>query len=127
MVNYKRKYTRESLLFYIRKLAFELGRTPTSIDMDKARGYPDSTTYHTALGSWKKAVAMSGVPPARKKKLYSREELLEKLRRFVKETGIWPTTRSVDKDKKMPGYNTYRARFGNLKNALKAAGLKSNN
>lgn len=55
---HKRKYTREQLEFYFKKLMEKLNRIPREEDMEKASGYPSVTVYVERFGSWQKAVEL---------------------------------------------------------------------
>ena len=55
---HKRKYTREQLEFYFKKLMEKLRRIPREEDMEKAKGYPSVTVYVERFGSWQQAVEL---------------------------------------------------------------------
>ena len=113
MPNYKKKYSEEKLIYFLRKLAIELGRTPKRIDMDMTVGFPNSTTYQTNFGSWIEALIKSGLKP-NKIGRYNKEELIKKLRSFCFRNGI-PTERKLNKCKDMPSYGAYFKHFKSLK------------
>ena len=54
---------------------------------------------------------------------YTRESMLEALRRYRRVTGNMPTTRKIKRLEGMPSSTTYNRRFGSFNNALKEAGL----
>ena len=56
----------EDLLDEIRTLKDKLGRTPTSVEMNK-NGKHHTSTYRERFGSWYNAVVESGLDPVRKK------------------------------------------------------------
>jgi hypothetical protein len=51
----KRKYTKEQLEFYFRKLMKQIGRVPTIEDIEAHKDMPSSHVYVERFGSWKKA------------------------------------------------------------------------
>lgn len=51
----KRKYTKEQLEFYFKKLMNEIGRVPTIEDVESHAWMPSSHVYVERFGSWKKA------------------------------------------------------------------------
>ena len=55
---HKRKYTREQLEFYFKKLMDELHRVPREEDIDKRKDFPSSKAYADRFGSWQNAVNM---------------------------------------------------------------------
>lgn len=55
---HKRKYTREQLEFYFKKLMEELHRVPREEDLGKKEGYPSVKAYADRFGSWQNAVNM---------------------------------------------------------------------
>ncbi|RJQ15546.1 hypothetical protein C4573_05295 [Candidatus Woesearchaeota archaeon] len=48
----KRKYTKEQLIFYFKKLAGQLNRIPTIEDLEKQKNFPSLTVYKERFGSW---------------------------------------------------------------------------
>jgi len=116
MPNYKRKYSEEKLIYFLRKLAIELGRTPKRIDMDMTVGFPNSTTYQTNFGSWTEALIKSGLKPNRIGR-YNKEELIRKLRTFSFRYGK-PTERKLGMENNMPRYGSYKKYFGSLNQAV---------
>ena len=56
---------------------------------------------------------------------HTNEFLLEELKRYYDEFGEVPTQKKLDKNKYYPGANTYKKRFGSLKEALNLIGLQS--
>lgn len=55
--------------------------------------------------------------------LYTDKELLDYIRRFVKEYRRIPTARDFDNNYEYPNSSTYQKRFGSWKNALRLVGL----
>ena len=59
----KIEHTEDELLNAIRSLAKDLGRTPSSNDMNDAEGTPHTSTYQGRFGSWSQAVEAAGLNP----------------------------------------------------------------
>lgn len=59
-----------------------------------------------------------------RRKKYSNNELLERLRKFEIEEGRPPKEEDFKNNPKYPGFNTYHKRFGSWNNALQMAELK---
>ena len=55
---HKRKYTREQLEFYFKRLMNKLKRIPREEDLEKAKDSPSVKAYTDRFGSWQKAVDM---------------------------------------------------------------------
>jgi hypothetical protein len=55
---HKRKYTKEQLEFYFKKLMDELRRVPREEDITKKKDYPSVKAYSDRFGSWQNAVNM---------------------------------------------------------------------
>jgi len=55
---HKRKYTKEQLEFYFKKLMGELRRVPREEDINKKKEYPSVKAYSDRFGSWQNAVNM---------------------------------------------------------------------
>lgn len=57
---HKRKYTKEQLEFYFKKLMNKIKKIPREEDLDKAKGYPSVKAYVDRFGSWQNAINMFG-------------------------------------------------------------------
>jgi hypothetical protein len=57
-VMHKRKYTKEQLEFYFKKLMDEVHRVPREEDIGKKDNYPSVKSYADRFGSWQNAVNM---------------------------------------------------------------------
>jgi len=55
---HKRKYTREQLEFYFKKLMDKIHRVPREEDLSRFEGYPSVKAYSERFGSWQNAVNM---------------------------------------------------------------------
>lgn len=120
------QYTDESLLEYLRLFNKEHGKIPESRDFDCIAGYPSSRTYKKRFGKWNKAILMAGLQTNRFS-CVTDDELLEYLRLFNKENGKSPIWEDFNNNNKYPSYKTYQRHFGSWNNALKMAGLQTNN
>jgi len=110
-----------ALLDELTQLADELGRTPTKEDMTELGAY-GASTFQRTFGSWTAAIEAADLPPARQRKRYSEEELLDELRRLDEKEGGPPTTEMMNEIGKY-SHRIYNIRFGSWRAALKAAGL----
>lgn len=52
----KKKYTKEQLEFYFKKLMNQIKRIPREEDMQKAEGFPSVKAYTDRFGSWNKVI-----------------------------------------------------------------------
>jgi len=59
--SFKSEHAEDELLNAIRSLAKDLGRTPSSTDMNDAEGAPHTSTYQERFGSWSQAVEAAGL------------------------------------------------------------------
>lgn len=53
---HKRKYTREQLEFYFKKLMDKIKKVPREEDLEKAKDFPSVKAYVDRFGSWQNAV-----------------------------------------------------------------------
>jgi len=120
------KYTKEQLIFYLRRIAAELKRTPTINDLGKNKKRPSSTTYIKRFKSWNSALKAAGLKINAKKE-YKKEELLENLRILAKELQRIPKPKDL-KDKKWAGsYSTYKKKFGKWRTAIRQSNIEMTN
>lgn len=123
---YNPTYTDEELLEYLRLFNRENGRTPESRDFNYNIKYPHSNTYKKRFGSWNKALKMAKLRFTRFANVTDKE-LLESLTQFFTENERSPTWEDFTNNNKYPSFKTYQIHFGSWNNALKMAGLKTNN
>jgi len=125
-------YTREYLLGQLRRLANELGRTPTSREVSQASskgGCASKATFTRVFGSFNKALEEAGLTVGQHKLGGSCEQLIADLQALAQELGRTPTAVDVEnasKQAKNASSTTYKVRFGSFNKALKAAGLEVN-
>jgi hypothetical protein len=128
-VQSKRRFTRADLIEQYRALAKQLGRVPRWSDVNRAwkRGQCANYSQFVAVGGGLGKIRRDAGLPDNTKQRYSREELLEQLRRLAKELGRPPTVPDVDaacKTGKSASQHTLAARFGKFNSALREAGLE---
>ena len=116
------RYTKEQLLFYLKKLSSELKRTPTIKDMNKKKKFPSSGAYVKRFGSWNNSLRKAGLKINLKKK-HNKEDMIENLKILAKNLGRTPKTTDLKNKKWIASSSTYRKYFGSWKKALKSAKL----
>ena len=116
------RYTKEQLLFYLRKLSSELKKSPTIKDMNKKKRFPSAATYVKRFGSWNNSLRKAGLKINLRKK-HSKNELIENLKLLAKDLGRIPKTTDLKNKKWIASSSTYRKHFGSWKKALKSSGL----
>lgn len=114
--------TNKELIDGLRKLANELGRTPSYDDIDLCDTISSTGVYKTRFGSLTQAYIMAGLEPVLR--TYTRQQLLNALRKKAKELGRTPGQKDIRFDKEMPSKNAFNREFGDLTTALISAGLK---
>lgn len=115
--------TRDELLDELRRLADELGKTPTTRDVYGADDFPGIHYFQDEFGTWNEALKAAGFEPNEEKSgRYSDDELIEDLQDFAKEIGDVPTSTQM-KDDGPHSTSTYITRFGSWSQALEAADL----
>lgn len=113
---------REDLLDEIRRLADDLGRTPTKRDMNDLGAY-SGRLYFDRFDSWNAAVEEAGLEPnPQRARGPSDEELLAELRRLASELGRSPSSREMRRYGTHSD-STYVRRFGSWDNALSEVDL----
>ena len=71
-----KKYTKEQLIFYLKKYSKELKKTPTIKDINKNKKVPSSSTYMKRFGSWNNSLKKAGLTINIVKK-FEKKELTE--------------------------------------------------
>lgn len=138
IVEDKWEFMRQKIIIQLRKKAAELGRTPTTIDIEADRTMVGVKTIRKYFGSLPEAILAANLAPvkiggARERKPpvpvdieKRRKMLIERLQDKAKKLKRTPTKREVDEDKSMPSSTTYQNTFGSWNAALKAADLLVN-
>ncbi|MFD1515635.1 homing endonuclease associated repeat-containing protein [Halomarina rubra] len=109
---------RETLIEAFEALAADLGRTPTSHEMDRQGAFA-AETFKTAFGSWNDAVRAAGYTPHRE--TYTTGEIAWSLRRRATALGRPPREHELGEG--CVSADTVQRRFGGLDAGLEAAGL----
>lgn len=117
-----KKYTREQLIHYMRKLSKELKHTPTAVEMNAVKKYPSSSTYRNRFGSWNSSLRIAELP-VNVRTRYTKKELVESLKQLRKELGRRPVTSDLKDRPWLASPSTYRKYFGSWKDSLKKAGI----
>lgn len=108
----------DTLVLYLRKLAEDLGRTPTYWEMAELENYPHPRTYYDRFGSWEAAIKKAGLPPV--KRGYSEEELLKHMAELTDKLGHPPTYKEMWKAEGYPSPATYANHFGSWRKSKSA-------
>ena len=116
--------TDEEMLQLLSKKAMELGKTPTSHEINADPDMPGSIAFAKQFGSYNNALIAAGLVVNRS--CVDDEALIEMLVRKAKELGRAPTAKEIDGDQRMPSVSTYTKRFGGLNKAIIIAGLCPN-
>lgn len=113
----------DDLLEMLRKLAREIGRTPTVEDVNRCRWMPHSEMYVLRFGSFNKALIRAGLNVNHNTDI-SNDEMIEKLKWFASKLGHVPTTKEVNACDELPSSHLYTKRFGgSYTKAIIAAGF----
>lgn len=120
-----RKVARQALIDSLQRAHRELGRTPAASDARRLPYCCDPSSYIKTFGSWQAAQQAAGLPVNTEGfRSYTDEELCEALREVGRRTGFVPTFAEIKKSSGVPDPTTYIRRFGNIRGALDAAGIK---
>ena len=121
--NDRLSYSKEFIIQQIQGLAKELGRAPTSIDLEESDEYHlEHNTISRYFGTFNNAVIAAGFAPNRMVN-YTREELISKLKELYARLGRIPLCNDLVAFSDMPSISTYRNKFGSFANALYLAGI----
>jgi hypothetical protein len=121
-----KKYTKEQLLFFLKRLNSKIKKSPTIKDINQDKDSPSANTYIKRFGSWNNALNVAGLI-INIKQGYKKDELLENLRILAKELQRPPKPSDL-KDKKWAGsYTTYTKYFGKWKTGIRLANLDIGN
>jgi hypothetical protein len=111
----------EQILTALRTYAEEFGRPPAKQELEwPPSGYPSSRTVRRHFGSFTAGLRAAGLEPREKR--WGREEIVEAIREFERETERWP--RSTDwavACEDWPSSSTVYNRFGTWQAALDSA------
>jgi hypothetical protein len=121
--NEQRNIPKNKLITELNQLAGELGRTPTSRDMQEQGGHVPAT-YSRIFGSWNEAVEAAGLEPTRQREV-SDTALITELQRVADDLDHPPTADDMH-DQGRFGVTTYLKAFGTWNDGLRAADLSVN-
>lgn len=106
------RWTKAELASYLLAFAEELGRTPSTAEVDANPNLPNRKAFENAFGkSWNGVVEEVGLTPIRQH-VYTKEELTEQILSFVRRTGRAPTKEEVRKDPSMANPKAFLNIFG---------------
>ena len=122
-------YTKQQLLDFLKEFYDLYWYVPTHRELN-SKGYPTFYAYKKHFGSFKNALIEAGLFDLREDKYqfcgkYTDEELLNKLRDFMKNKNYIPTYEEMQKELS-PSVSTYDKRFNGIFNALKLIGYDIN-
>jgi len=124
----KERYSDEELLGLLRKKAEEVNGPVTLPMIDADEEFPPANLYKQRFGSLNEARKAAGLETygegRGQDKQYSREELLDKLRRVAADVDGPVSTSNLRGRDDVPSAGTYRRRFGSWKKAKEAAGIE---
>lgn len=89
---------KQELIQELKRLGKELGKKPSTRDMDQY-GNHASSTYKRIFGSWNNAIKEAGYTPRTPrgvKKTHTKEEILDFIEEFKETNGKWPTGPDID-------------------------------
>jgi hypothetical protein len=118
-------YDRHKIIERFREKSMELQRFPMREEVDQDPTLPCSQVVIQLFGSLSELARIIRVlprPPGHP--AYTKEILSAYLRSNVKKLGRVPTEREISRDKRMPGYNTFKTYFGSFETALAEIGEK---
>jgi len=116
-------YSKEELLGILKELKKRNKRSPKIDDLKNNLNLPAPSTYFNKFGSWNNALKEANLK-INVRKDYTKEELLDLLRKKAKELGRSPKGKEINQDKNYPDISIYSEHFGTFNNALKEAGLE---
>ena len=114
---------KEYLAGKLRRLANNLGRTPTESDIEESDITPSCRTYRNYFDTVNDARAFSGLRVNERRNI-PEGELLEDLRKLANKLDRSPTSEEVNQSDITPSVDVYRSNFGSFSNAQEAAGLE---
>ena len=122
-INAETNIDKSDLIDELRRLADELGRTPTSRDMAD-RGKYGTATYTLNFGSWNDAVQEAGLEVVRQRDV-PRDDMISEIQRLADELGEPPAVHQM-RDQGKLGVTTISREFGTWSAALEHAGYEPN-
>jgi hypothetical protein len=118
------KVSKKKLVEELHRLADEIDKKPTAVDMNKHGKYWRST-YKNRFGSWNKSLEAAGFEPENTGATITDEDLIQEVERIAERLGKPPGFQDMeDLGKYDP--STYARRFGSWNEALTTAGFEPN-
>src|SRR3989338_8059893 len=117
--NYNRNTPDETLIADLKRVANDLGKSPT-IDEYNERGNYHATTITRHFGNWFKALEIAGLEKTRSPLNISEEELFKNIEEVWLKLGRQPRYQEVQKPLSRYSAGTYDNRFGSFRKALEA-------
>lgn len=115
--SYNRNTPDEALTADLKRVANDLGKSPT-IDEYNERGTYHATTITRRFGNWFKALEIAGLEKTRSPLNISEEELFKNLEEIWIKLGRQPRYQEVQKPLSKYSAGTYDNRFGSYRKAL---------
>ena len=113
---------REDLLSELRRLADDLGQTPSKNQM-KENGAYSTKPYRKRFGSWNGAIEAAGLDINQTGEQATDAALLDEIRRLAEVLGAVPSSRDMERHGRF-SQTTYQRRFGSWNNAVENAGFE---
>lgn len=123
---YSKRPTRDKLIEILQQWVKENGRIPVEQEFRNNPKYPSYGTYYNEFGSWNNALAHAELVIRQKNKIYSREQLIEIMQKWVKNKDRIPTRNEFVNNPDYPSFQTYVIEFGSWADALITAGFEPN-
>lgn len=117
--NYNRNTPDEKLIADLKRVAKELGKSPT-IDEYNERGSYHATTITRRFGSWFKALEIAELEKTRSPLNIPEEELFKNIEEIWTKLGRQPRYQEIQKPLSKYSAGTYDKRFGSFRKALEA-------
>ncbi len=117
--NYNRNTPDETLIADLKRVANDLGKSPT-IDEYNERGTYHATTITRRFGNWFKALEIAGLEATRSPLNISEEELFKNVEEVWLKLGRQPRYQEIQKPLSKYSAGTYDNRFGSFRKALEA-------
>lgn len=120
---YYKIQSKKEMINNLKKLAGDLGRTPTKRECDKCIYTCSIPTYHKKFNGWNGALKKAGLKINRNSKAMPKDELIELIHRAKDLLGRAPNSNDLQNIKFMPSITPYYRVWGSWSKALRAAEL----
>lgn len=119
--NQRNDHTEEEILSELRRLARELGRVPSVVDMNEMGAFSQGV-YYTMYSGWNAALEAAGLTPGKRYAIPD-EDLIDELQRLGEKYGRAPGAKEMYEEGTFSDA-VYYNRFGSWPEAVDAAGLE---